>query len=241
MAIQWERLKEPFEEHEIEFRIGRSGETNGKVWATCLAYVTARAIQERLDEVFGPGGWKNEYREGPAGGVLCRIWFKNDDGEWVWREDGAGDVEASRGLSASDAQKGTYSAAMKRAGSALGIGRFLYALDEGFAEISDNGNNRAKTKEGKSFRWNPPKLPAWALPLRVQVLPKSIEGLTGLLDYIRNHAPKVGRDAVLTLGSVEHNFREYVQANWPTIVSTPSVAEAVAKVVETETGVPRDG
>lgn len=55
--------------------------------------------------------------------------------------------------------------------------------------------------------------------------------------YINAHAPGVGKSAQITVGEDTYNFREYVQANWRAIVSTSSVAEAVAKVVEKETGV----
>lgn len=163
MAINWHRLTEPFDPTDVEWRIGQAGENNGKVWAKVLAYITARAIQERLDEVFGPGGWKNEYTAGPGGGVLCRIHFKNDDGEWVWREDGAENTDI-------EAVKGGISGALKRAGSALGIGRYLYKLEEGFAEVSmekRNGWNYArlpKDKGGTAYWWSPPPLPRWALP-----------------------------------------------------------------------------
>ena len=48
------KLKEPFSENDIEWRVQQSGETNGRIWAKVLAYVTARAIENRLDEVCGP-------------------------------------------------------------------------------------------------------------------------------------------------------------------------------------------
>jgi hypothetical protein len=163
MSIEWRRLTEPFPATDVEWRIGQAGKSGEKVWAKVLAYITARAIQERLDEVFGPGGWKNEYRAGPNGGLLCRIYFKNDEGEWVWREDGAENTDI-------EAVKGGISGATKRAGSALGIGRYLYRLEEGFAETSTEkkrGWNYArlpKDKGGDAFYWIPPELPAWALP-----------------------------------------------------------------------------
>jgi hypothetical protein len=157
MTTDWKRLTAPFPATDIEWRIGRAGKNDKGVWATCLAYVTARAIQDRMDEVFTPGGWKNEYHPGPEGGVLCRLWFKNDEGEWVWREDAAENTDI-------EAVKGGISGATKRAGAALGIGRYLYDLDEGWANIHERGANFGKTKEGTNFRWDPPSLPGWALP-----------------------------------------------------------------------------
>ena len=54
-------LNEPFKNEDIEWRIQSSGEKNGKPWAKVLAYVQARAIQERLDSVFGVLGWQLRY------------------------------------------------------------------------------------------------------------------------------------------------------------------------------------
>ena len=47
--IDFSKLKEPFPSSDIEWRLQSCGETNGKIWAKCLAYVTNRAIQNRLE------------------------------------------------------------------------------------------------------------------------------------------------------------------------------------------------
>lgn len=146
MPINWQRLTEPFPAEDIEWKPGAT--TRDKTKGLAMAYITARAIQERLDAVFGPGGWKNEFRAGPEGGVLCRIYFKNDDGEWVWREDGADNTDI-------EAVKGGLSNAMKRAGAALGIGRYLYDLPSVWVPLNDKGRF-AET----------PRIPAAFLPSR---------------------------------------------------------------------------
>ena len=164
-------LQEPFQPKEVEWRIGRSGcKKDGNVWALCLAYVTNRAIQQRLDDVLGPSMWKNRYKSGPSGGVICGLSIRclNTDGEgykeeWVTKWDGAEarDIEAV---------KSALSDSMKRAACQWGIGRYLYDLEEGWAEVSDNkmpGAKRAKCQGpggDKWFFWLPPKLPHWALP-----------------------------------------------------------------------------
>lgn len=150
------KLKEPFRAGDIEWRLQQSGETNGRIWAKCLAYVTVRAIEARLDEACGSENWKNEFREAPRGGILCGISIKCGN-EWVTKWDGADNTQV-------ESVKGGLSDAMKRAGVQWGIGRYLYDLDEGWAVISEKGTYTGKTKEGKWFRWNPPELPAWALP-----------------------------------------------------------------------------
>jgi hypothetical protein len=63
--------------------------------------------------------------------------------------------------------KGGISGALKRAGAAWGIGRYLYNLEEDWADIvSDRGAGvqQGETKDGTRFFWRPPHLPAWALP-----------------------------------------------------------------------------
>lgn len=144
MSINWQRLTDPFDSKDIEWKPGAT--TRDKSKGLAMAYITARAVQERLDEVFGPGNWKNEFRAGPDGGVLCRIYFKNDDGEWVWREDGADNTDV-------EAVKGGLSNAMKRAGAALGIGRYLYDLPAQWVPLNERGRFA-----------EPPRIPPQYLP-----------------------------------------------------------------------------
>lgn len=156
--IDFNKLKEPFPAEDIEWRLQSCGKKkDGTFWGKALAYVTNRAIQNRLDEVVGPQNWKNEFSKGPDGGILCGLSIKCD-GEWVTKFDGSENTQI-------EAVKGGLSGSMKRAASTgWGIGRYLYQLDEGWAEITENGIYSGKTKEGEWFKWNPPKLPSWALP-----------------------------------------------------------------------------
>lgn len=155
-----EKFKLPFPEKDIEWRLQSCGEKNGKYWGKALAYITSRAVQDRLDEVCGPDGWKTSIRrEGDA--YLCTLSIRvtHEDGttEWVSREDGADSTDI-------EAVKGGISGAIKRAAVHFGIGRYLYNLSEGWANVSDEGKLSGKTKEEKWFKWDPPALPAWALP-----------------------------------------------------------------------------
>lgn len=150
------KLRDPFPADDVEWRVGRAGKTDSGVWAMCLAYINNRAIMERLDEVCGPENWRNEYREAPAGGVLCGLSIRCGE-EWVTKWDGADNTDM-------EAVKGGLSGAMKRAGAQWGIGRYLYNLPEGWAKISANGAHFGKIKDGPSFKWDPPDLPPWALP-----------------------------------------------------------------------------
>ncbi len=142
MAINWKRLTDYFEASDLEWK--PIATTKDKKKGLAAAYVTARAIQARLDEVFTPGGWKNEYRAGPDGGVICRIYFRNEEGEWVWREDGAENTDI-------EAVKGGLSNALKRAGSALGIGRYLYELPEQWVALNQYGRFEATPAVPRQF------------------------------------------------------------------------------------------
>ena len=136
MSIDWNHLSAPFAPEDVEWKPGAT--TRDKKKGLAMAYITARAVQERLDEVFTPGGWKNEFRAGPDGGVICRIYFKtghvdaSGEAEWAWREDGADNTDV-------EAVKGGLSNAMKRTGAALGIGRYLYKLPSQWVPLDDRG------------------------------------------------------------------------------------------------------
>ena len=162
------RLGEPFDPWEVEWRVRQSGKSSGRTWAKVLAYIANRAIMNRLDEYVGPWNWKNEFLPGPLGGVMCGISILCD-GEWITKWDVAANTEvASEGQPDNDTNiKGGFSASMKRAAVQWGMGRYLYYLEEGFADCSDTkmeGMNWAKHKTGDVYYWSPPALPPWALP-----------------------------------------------------------------------------
>lgn len=176
--IDLSKLSEPFEESDIEWRVSRAGMKSGKVFCLCLAYCTARAIQKRLDEVCGPENWRNEpmtVHELRAGltaiqvGISIRI-----NGEWVTKWD----VSEPTNI---EPAKGGFSGAMKRAGSQWGIGRYLYQLDETFAEVSEEGGKGwqwatlPEKKGGGSYYWKPPKLPSWAMPVEPELAISEVE------------------------------------------------------------------
>lgn len=162
------RLQEPFEPNDIRWRVQQSGVKNGRVWMIVLPYITGRAIQKRLDDVFGVFGWEVEQKETNAGdGFICTISVLNN-GRWIKKQD----VSPKTGI---EPLKGGASGALKRAGALLGIGRYLYQLTSGFATCVPCDNQRdavnnfalVKDKNGSSsypVDWAPPPLPGWALP-----------------------------------------------------------------------------
>lgn len=152
--MELNKLKDPFPEEDIEWRVQRSGITGAKPWAMVIPYVTNRAIMIRLDEVVGVANWKNEFTTGPDSGVLCGISIKPHD-EWITKWDGASNTNI-------EAVKGGLSGAMKRAAVQWGIGRYLYNIESMWAVFDENGKHKAKI-DNKYFKWIPPQLPAWAL------------------------------------------------------------------------------
>lgn len=161
-------LQKPFKYEDIEWRAQQAGiSSNGNPYCMVLAYVTNRAIMNRLDEVFGPFGWQNEFRDIPGGGVECGISVLND-GVWITKWDAANQTQI-------EATKGGRSDSMKRAAVQWGIGRYLYKLDATFANCalgyapadvkSIAVRAKFKTKQGDQWGyWLPPMLPEWALP-----------------------------------------------------------------------------
>tara|TARA_R110002012_G_scaffold213770_1_gene384852 strand:+ start:2185 stop:2973 length:789 start_codon:yes stop_codon:yes gene_type:complete len=156
-------LQAPFHPDDIEWRVQR--ESRDKSSVLVLAYVTNRAIQARLDEVFTPFGWQNSFHEGPQGGLICKIGaranFNNEPGEWIWKQDGAENTQV-------EAVKGGISSAMKRAAVQWGIGRYLYNLTDNWVKLQDSkpSANSQGQQPGyhKGKHWAKPNLPTWATP-----------------------------------------------------------------------------
>lgn len=116
-------LQAPFGVEDMEWRVQQAGSTQqGKLWAIVVPYITNRAIQQRLDDVCGVSGWKNEYTSTPNDkGTLCGISIKFGE-DWITKYDGAEDTDI-------EAVKGGLSSAMKRAAVQWGIGRYLYKYE----------------------------------------------------------------------------------------------------------------
>jgi hypothetical protein len=160
-------LSNKFDPSDIEWRIQQCGWKNEKPWAMVLAYLTSRAVQQRLDDVCGPFGWQNSFHEGKDDAITCGISIRDpDSGQWVTKYDSADatDIEAI---------KGGRSGAMKRAAVHWGIGRYLYSLDVTFAECTIDApppqekglwKKHYDKETKKAFWWKIPLLPKWAMP-----------------------------------------------------------------------------
>lgn len=136
--IDFGKLAAPFPPERISWRVGSSnkkkvqretGNQNAKATkGTALAYIDARDVMERLDDVCGPAGWQRRYPHAGAK-TVCEIGIKVGE-EWVWKGDGAGDSDI-------EAEKGALSDAFKRAGVSWGIGRYLYGMSSPWVELDE--------------------------------------------------------------------------------------------------------
>jgi len=173
MSLDYEKLlRDPFESEDIKWRVQQNAiRKDGSAWVLVIPYLTSRAIQTRLDDTFGLAGWKNEFIATTDGkGYLCGLSVKIDD-EWITKWDGA---EYTR----IEPLKGALSGATKRSAVQLGMGRYLYAFEAVYincraifnkkdlspgsihVSIKENKNDQY----GKSFEWDAPDMPSWALP-----------------------------------------------------------------------------
>lgn len=117
-------LKAPFSSTAVHWRVGST--TRDKKKGMALAYIDARDVHDRLDEVCGPENWQNRFPS-VSGRVICEIGIRVGD-TWVWKADGAGDTAVEK-------EKGGISDALKRAGVAWGVGRYLYSLKAPWVEL----------------------------------------------------------------------------------------------------------
>ena len=116
------KLLMPFDPAKVHWRIGTTNAKYRKQGepfkGTVLAYLDARDVMERLDEVVDPFNWQARY---PFPGT-CEIGIRcPETNEWIWKANAAGETQI-------EAEKGQASDAFKRAGVLWGIGRCYYDL-----------------------------------------------------------------------------------------------------------------
>ncbi len=135
---QKQQLLLPFPVSDIEWRTAYT--TKDKTKGFAVPFVNSRAIQERLDKIFGPENWQNEFTVAPSAesnssAYVCAISvYSPERDEWIKKSDGAGATDI-------EPVKGGLSGALKRAASVLGIGRYLYSLEGMWVEIEPRGGS----------------------------------------------------------------------------------------------------
>jgi hypothetical protein len=151
------RLREPFPASVIKFK--PQTVTKDGTRAMAVAYVDATAITDRLDDVFGIGGWQDHYEVLPDGCVICTLQVFIHD-VWVQKQDvGQPSGQPDEG----NKRKAAFTNALKRTAVKLGIGRYISRLPKQWVEYD------AQKKQLKST----PTLPPWALPAAVKATSQS--------------------------------------------------------------------
>lgn len=140
-------LAAPFAAQEVKFK--PAVVSGGRAMA--MAYIDARSVQDRLDEVLGVDGWQDSYRVLPDGSVMCRLKLKIG-GVWITKSDVGGQSEQPDG---GDRTKAAVSDALKRAAVKFGVGRYLYRLPQQWCDYD----------QSKRRFVHAPTLPPDALPL----------------------------------------------------------------------------
>lgn len=124
------QLALPFNPERVHFRVGSTNKEKTKGLA--LAYVDARDVMDRLDEVVGAENWSDAYPY--ANGKTCCVISLYINGQWVSKSDGAGDTDY-------EGAKGAFSDSFKRAAVKWGIARYLYGLGNSWVEIEQRGKS----------------------------------------------------------------------------------------------------
>jgi hypothetical protein len=147
-------LAAPFEPREVKYKPQMV--KNNRCLA--MAYIDARLIQDRLDEVLGVENWEDGYRILPDGSVMCRLRVKLGD-RWIAKTDVGSPSEQPDG---GDRLKAAFSDALKRAAVKFGIGRYLYRLPAQWVDYDPVKKQIAQV----------PTMPAFGLPKAKGVVAK---------------------------------------------------------------------
>jgi hypothetical protein len=122
MIIDFAALAAEFPRDVVSWRAQTVSKNGDK--ALALAYIDARDVMRRLDEVCTPAGWQDRY-EVHGGKTICYLSIRVED-QWVTKADGSGDSDIEE-------EKGAISGAFKRAAVKWGIGRYLYDIEAPWA------------------------------------------------------------------------------------------------------------
>jgi len=146
-----EALAAPFDLDDIKFK--PQVVKNNRAMA--IAYVDARAIQDRLDAVLGVEGWQDEYTPLPDGSVICRLSVRLGEvgDKWITKMDVGSRSDRPDG---GNKLKAAFSDALKRAAVKFGIGRYLYRVQAIWCDYDPQKKQIKGT----------PALPAFALPAK---------------------------------------------------------------------------
>lgn len=120
-----------------------------------VAYIDARLVMDRLDDVCGVDGWSDKYKLLPDGSVLCKlsIWVfaSGQEPVKITKCDVGSPSEQPDG---GDRLKAACSDALKRAAVKFGVGRYIYRLVPQWVDYDPVKRQIVRV----------PQLPAFAIP-----------------------------------------------------------------------------
>jgi hypothetical protein len=231
-----EALAAPFDPREVKFKPACVNGTR----ALALAYVDARVIQDRLDDVLGVAGWQDEYECLPDGSVVCRLRLRLGD-EWITKMDVGGPSEQP---DEGDRRKAAFSDALKRAAVKFGVGRYLYRLPSQWVDYDPRKKQFAKTPTlPPSALPKPKKL---AAPVRLQPEPAATKNGAAmpadgveLQRRVHDYDARLTQQGVCQAGElVKHIVQAGVKAGYEADLATwsgPAIALAVEEARAFET------
>mgnify|MGYP003552619892 FL=1 len=179
----FKKLAEPIE---VRWRVGKNMGDKFSV----LAYLDARQVQQRLDDIVGPNNWGNVYdSESGTATLSIRV-----DGEWIHKTDVGTESQVEK-------EKGKSSDALKRAAVLWGIGRFLYTDKKYSGKMlpKDPSGKYCMTSDKKKVLYNGEQISLymnglstsmgllnqiWHEEKELQSDPKFLEAMTNLKKYL---------------------------------------------------------
>ena len=152
------KLNAPTPKNEIKYRPGSTFNWAEKKYARMLAYVDARYVQDKLDEIVGIGNWENRYSRDEKGILFCTITITFERKDGVVGTISKTDCGTESNV---EQQKGEVSDAFKRCAVNFGIARDLYNLPDpkGFKYVAEMKGNKLLNPNTNSFvvvqQWKP--------------------------------------------------------------------------------------
>src|SRR5262245_48320208 len=204
------RLAAPFPADVVEWKAQATAGNR----ALAVAYIDARAVMDRLDEVVGPAHWQDTYEFLADGSCLCQLSLRVG-GEWITKQDVGGQSDQP---DPGDRHKAAVSDALKRAAVKWSVGRYLYSLPATWVDYDP----QKKQLVGK------PALPGWATPAKKP--PEDPKTGEELFDRMAaNEAALVERGLCKPGDLVRHVREELRKAGFPMdVLDLPPDAIALA-------------
>lgn len=183
--------------------------TKDKTKAICVAYIDARDVTKRLNEVCEHGWHRDHFILGDT--VYCRLGIVMPEGNIIWRAD-AGESD-----NATEKSKTAASDSFKRAAVQFGVGLFLYDLDHVTLKAKEDGKYTNPVDDNGNKIWDLTahinglkKKPAAAKPKPEK--PKSeldwLNPGTDNWNYaIKRIKETKGTDSPVTIETIQKSFR----------------------------------